>query len=93
MNTAISFSIVLLVLVLFSIDSDTTLLADNTQKLNYRDTILTDDKLNKDKSNKKIQNDKHLCPNCESHSLSFEGLNTYGGKQIQLIYCKVCDYE
>jgi hypothetical protein len=93
MNTALSFSIVLPVLIIFSIDPDTTLLADNTQKLSYRDIVVTDDKLNKDRSNKKIQNYKHLCPNCESHSLSFESLNTYEGKQIQLINCKSCDYK
>jgi hypothetical protein len=93
MNTALTFSIFLLVLILFSIDPDTTLLADNTQKLNYRDIAVTDDKLNKERSNKKIQNGKHLCPNCESHSLSFESLNMYEGKQIQLINCKSCDYE
>jgi hypothetical protein len=93
MNTALPFSIILPVLILFSIDPDTSLLADNTQKINHRDIVVTDDKLNKDKSNKKIQNDKHLCPNCESHSLSFESLNTYEGKRIQLINCKSCDYE
>src|SRR5918994_5009068 len=92
MNTALPFSIILPVLILFSIDPETTLLADITQKLNYRDIVETDDRLNKDKSNKKIQYDKH-CPNCESRSLSFEGLNNYEGKQIQLINCKSCDYE
>jgi hypothetical protein len=93
MNTALPFSIILPVLILFSIDPDTTLVADNTQKLYYRDIVVTDDKLNKDKSVKKIQYDKHLCPNCESRSLSFEGLDTYEGKRIQLINCKVCGYE
>jgi hypothetical protein len=79
------------VIFLFSIDPDTTLVADNTQKLYYRDIVVTDD--NKAKSDKKIRYDKHLCPNCESHSLSFEGLNSTEGKQIQLINCKLCDYE
>jgi hypothetical protein len=91
MNTALPFSIILPVIFLFSIDPDTTLVADNTQKLYYRDIVVTDD--NKAKSDKKIRYDKHLCPNCESHSLSFEGLNSTEGKQIQLINCKLCDYE
>ena len=49
MNTALSFSIILPVLILFSIDPDTTLLADNTQKLNYRDIVVTDDMSNSPK--------------------------------------------
>lgn len=55
MNTALPFSLVLPVLIIFSIDPDTSLVSDNTQKLSYRDIVVTDDKLNKDKSNKIIQ--------------------------------------
>jgi hypothetical protein len=51
MNTALPFSIILPVIFLFSIDPDTTLVADNTQKLYYRDIVVTDD--NKAKSDKK----------------------------------------
>jgi hypothetical protein len=36
MNTALHFSIILLVLILFSIDPDTSLMADNAYKQNYR---------------------------------------------------------
>jgi DNA-directed RNA polymerase subunit M/transcription elongation factor TFIIS len=93
MNTALPFSIILPVLILFSIDPDTTLVADNTQKLNYSYIVVTDDKLNKDKGDKKIQYDKHLCPNCKSYSLTFEGLKIHEGNQIQLINCRACGYE
>jgi hypothetical protein len=93
MNTALPFSIVLLVLILFSIDPGTSLVADNAYKQNYRDIAVSEDKLKKDKTSYKIQNGEHHCPRCESHSLAFESLNTYEGKQIQLINCKTCEYE
>jgi RNA polymerase subunit RPABC4/transcription elongation factor Spt4 len=67
---AFPFSIVLLILILFSLDPETSLVADNTSKQNYRDIATSDDKFNKNKTNSKIQNDKHLCPECKSHSLT-----------------------
>ena len=56
MNTALSFSLVLPVLIIFSIDPDTSLVADNTFKQKFRDIAVFDDKLNKDKGKNKIQN-------------------------------------
>jgi hypothetical protein len=54
-NTIVPFSIVLAVLVLFSIDPDTSLITDNTYKMNYRYVAaLSDDKINKDKNSIKI---------------------------------------
>ena len=50
-DTALPLSTVLQVLIVFSIDPYTSLVADNVQKLNYRDTALSDDRLNKDKNN------------------------------------------
>ena len=92
MNTALPFSIVLAVISVFSIDPDTSLLADNVFKLNYRDAAVIDDTTrDRNNNNNRIQNDN--CPNCKSFNLSFESLNTYSGKQIQLINCRVCDYE
>ena len=91
MDTAIPFSVVLLVLIVFSFDPDTSLLADNVFKLNYRDAAVIDDTTRDKSNNNRIQNDN--CPNCKSLNLSFESLNTYSGKQIQLINCRVCDYE
>jgi hypothetical protein len=94
-NIALPFSLVLPVLIIFSIDPDTSLVADNAYKINYRDTASEIDDKRRDKSsnNSRIQNDKHICPNCESFNLSFESLNTHLGKQIQLINCRVCNYE
>jgi hypothetical protein len=47
MNTALPFSLVLPVLIVFSIDPDTSLVADNTFKQNLRDIASSEDKLNK----------------------------------------------
>jgi hypothetical protein len=55
-NTILPFSIVLAVLVLFSIDPDTSLITDNTYKMNYRYVAaLSDDKINKDKNKNSIK--------------------------------------
>lgn len=68
-------------------------MADNTAKQNNRDVATSDDKFNRNKTNSKIQNDKHLCPECKSHSLRFKTLSINEGKQIQLIICKTCGFE
>lgn len=75
-------------LILFSLDPDNN--NNNTTKQNNRDIATSDDKFNKNKTNSKIQNDKHLCPECKSDSLTFESLSIYEGKQTQLINCKTC---
>jgi DNA-directed RNA polymerase subunit M/transcription elongation factor TFIIS len=91
------------VLILFSIlalcfmlDPTPTVAEDTTDKTIERhpyNISLTNDN-NRDKNDQKKNSDiEHFCPKCKSHSLTFEGLNTYEGKQIQLIYCKVCDYK
>jgi len=55
MKMVLSFSFILSVIILFSIDPDTSLVADKVYKLNYRDAIVSDDKVNKDKgSNNKV---------------------------------------
>jgi DNA-directed RNA polymerase subunit M/transcription elongation factor TFIIS len=92
-NTALPFTIILPVLIVFAIDPNTSLVADTYYKQNYREIAASEDKFNKGKASNQIQSERHLCPRCESHSLSFEGLNIDKGKQIQLINCKVCDYE
>jgi hypothetical protein len=46
-----------------------------------------------DSNNIKNEVVEHFCPRCDSHSLTFEGLNTAEGKQIQLISCRVCGFE
>jgi hypothetical protein len=47
MNIALPFSFLLPVLIVFSIDPDTTLVADNSFKQNLRDTSSSGDKLDK----------------------------------------------
>ena len=56
-DTALPFSTVLQVLIVFSIDPYTSLVADNVQKLNYRDTALSDDRLSKDKNDDQVTSD------------------------------------
>ena len=66
MNTAFPLSLVLKVLIVFSLDPDTSLVVDNTYKQNFRDITVYDGKLHKDRSKNKIQNGEHLCPQCKS---------------------------
>jgi len=68
MNAALPLSIVLPVLVLFSIDPYTSLVADNNYKQNYRDIATSDDGLNKDKGNNK--NSEHLSRNVQDLALA-----------------------
>ena len=89
LSIALPFSIVLLVLVLFSFDPNTSLVADNTYKPNYRDIATSDDKSNKDKSNNEIQNGERLCPQCKSHL----DTNTDRGQSVQSIKCQDCGFQ
>lgn len=92
-----------LVLILFSVfvicfilDPTPTIAEDITDKTGERylyNTTPTDSN-NSDKNDQKKNSDvKHFCPKCRSHDLTFEGLNTYEGKQTQLIDCTACGYE
>jgi len=55
MKIMLSFSFILLIIILFPIDPNTSIVADKVYKLNYRDAIVSDDKVNKDKgSNNKV---------------------------------------
>ena len=91
MNNALLFSIVLPVLVIFSIDPETSLVAGNTYIINYRDSAVIDDNFKDKSSSKRIHDGNHFCPNCESIYLSFKSVSTSEGKQLQLITCRVCD--
>jgi CheY-like chemotaxis protein len=51
MNSALSFSMVLLVLIIFSIDPVTSLVVDRVYKPNYRDFIVFESRNKKDKDN------------------------------------------
>jgi DNA-directed RNA polymerase subunit M/transcription elongation factor TFIIS len=81
----------------FILDPTPTIAEDTTDKIIERQLCnihFTDNNNNGDKSDQTSDEDvKHFCPKCKSDSLSFEGLNTYKGKQIQLINCKTCGYE
>jgi DNA-directed RNA polymerase subunit M/transcription elongation factor TFIIS len=82
----------------FTLDPTPTIAEDTTDKTTERylylyNTALTDSN-NSDKGDQKKNSDvKHFCPKCKSHSLTFESLSIYEGKQIQLIDCTVCGYE
>jgi DNA-directed RNA polymerase subunit M/transcription elongation factor TFIIS len=81
--------------VCFTTDPTPTVAEDTTDKTLERylySTPFTDnDNKNNDKNDS--NNVKHFCPKCKSHSLTFEGLSTSEGNQIQLINCKACGFE
>ena len=82
--------------VCFTLDPTPTIAEDTTDKIIERQlyNIPFTDNNNNDKNEQKENVDViHSCPRCKSHSLSFEGLNTHKGEQIQLIDCKICGYE
>jgi DNA-directed RNA polymerase subunit M/transcription elongation factor TFIIS len=95
-----------LVLILFSVlaicfilDPTPTIVEDTTDKTTERypylyNTVQADNNTNSDKNDQKKNLDiGHFCSKCKSHSLTFEGLNTHEGKQVQLINCRACGYE
>jgi hypothetical protein len=51
-----SFAVVLLVIILFSVDPSTSLVADRIYKLKYRDGVVSDAKDNKDNGYNKVRN-------------------------------------
>ena len=59
MKMVLSFSFVLLIIILFSIDPDTSLVADIVYKLSHRDVVIYDDKANKDKDKDNNNNKAH----------------------------------
>jgi hypothetical protein len=102
MKIMLSFSFIFLIIILFSIDPNTSLVADKVYKLNYRDVIVTDDKVNKDKgSNNKAHNDKHLCLQCTSPYLTFQPIKVdkerggegRGEQVVQSIKCQDCGFQ
>jgi hypothetical protein len=101
LSIAIPFSIVLLVLVLFSFDPKTSLVAHYTYKPNYRDIASSNYKSNKDKSNNKIQNCERPCPQCKSLFLTAQpiniateqDINTDQGQSVQSIKCRNCGFQ
>ena len=90
-----SFAVVLLVVILFSVDPNTSLVADKIYELNHRDSVVSDDKGNKDKDDNKVHNGEHICLQCKSHSLTLQPVNIdrEGQQVIQLIECRDCRFE
>ena len=57
-----SFAVVLLVIILFSVDPNTSLVAVKIYKPNYRDSIVSYDKGNKDNGYNKVHNGELMMP-------------------------------
>jgi DNA-directed RNA polymerase subunit M/transcription elongation factor TFIIS len=89
-----SFAVVLLVIIFFSLDPNTSFVADTIYKLNYRDSVVSDDKDNKGAYNK-AQNGEHLCLQCKSHFLTLEPsrIDREGEHVFQSIECRDCGFQ
>jgi DNA-directed RNA polymerase subunit M/transcription elongation factor TFIIS len=97
-----SFVLILVVIlaICFITDPTPTVAEDTTDKTTERylyNTPSTDNSSNNNNNDKYDQKKnvdlEHSCPRCNSHSLTFEGLDTAAGRQIQLINCKACGFE
>src|SRR5215207_4345359 len=90
-----SFAVVLLVIILFSVDPNTSLVADTIYKPNYRDGAVSDDKGNKDNGYNKVHNGEHICLQCKSHSLTLQPseIDREGGQLVQSIECRDCGFQ
>jgi hypothetical protein len=89
-------AVVLLVIILFSVDPNTSLVADRIYEPNYRDDVVSDNKDNKkDNFYNKVHNGEHLCLKCNSHSLTLQPseINREGGYVLQSIECQYCGYQ
>ena len=91
-----SFALALLVIILFSVDPNTSLIADKIYKLNYRDPIVSCDKGNKDNGYNKVRNGEHNCLQCESPYLTLQPSEIDGkggGQLVQSIECRDCGFR
>jgi hypothetical protein len=97
MRTWFLLILVAVLAICFTLDPTPTIAEDTTDKIIERQLCnihFTDNNNNGDKNDQTKNVDaKHFCPNCKSGSLTFEGISTYEGKQIQIINCKMCGYE
>ena len=73
----------------FTIDPTPTGPEDTTD---FHFFLSASDNSNNKNGERKIHNTKHVCPKCNSGSLTFEGTNTGNGKLIQTITC-TCGFE
>ena len=95
MKSSFVLSLVIALAICFTTDPTPTVAEDTTDKSIERylhNTPSIDN--NNDKNDQKKKTDvKHSCPECNSHSLTFEGLSISEGKQIQFISCNDCSFE
>ena|SRR5215207_9506443 len=102
-----SFAVVLLVVILFSVDPNTSLVADRIYELNHRDDVVSDDKGNKDKDKDdnevhngehiqlQVHNGENICLQCKSHSLTLQPseIDREEGQLVQSIECRDCGFQ
>ena len=98
MRTIFVLVFVIILAICFVIDTTPTVVEDMTDKTIERyqyNTISLDNNNNDNYNNvqKKNTDANHYCPKCNSHSLSFEGLDSSEGKRIHLINCNDCNFE
>jgi Zn finger protein HypA/HybF involved in hydrogenase expression len=93
MKTTFVFVFVIILAICFVIDPTPTVIEDMTDKTIERNLYNTVSIDNYNNAQKKNVDSDHYCPKCNSHSLSFEGLDTFEGKRIHLIDCNDCNFE
>jgi hypothetical protein len=95
MKATFALVFVIILVICFVVDPTPTVIEDMTDKTIERYLYGTLDN-NSDDNNKSVQkkyvDSNHYCPKCNSHSLSFQGLDTTEGKRIQLIDCNDCNF-
>jgi ssDNA-binding Zn-finger/Zn-ribbon topoisomerase 1 len=99
METTFVLIFVIISAICFVVDPTPTVIEDMSDKIVERllyGTVSLDNR-NDDNDYKSVQkkyvDSNHYCPKCNSHSLSFQGLDTAEGKRIQLIDCNDCGFE
>jgi transcription elongation factor Elf1 len=92
MRTWLLLTLVAVLAICFTLDPTPTVAEDTTDKI-FERQLCNSHFTDNNNDQKKNADVKHFCPNCISHSLSFEGFSIDKGKLIQIINCKVCGYE
>jgi DNA-directed RNA polymerase subunit M/transcription elongation factor TFIIS len=99
MKAYLALTLFIILVICFVTDPTPTVAEDTTDRSveRYQYAHITynnSNNVNDKDVQKRISGDvNHSCPKCNSHSLSFEGLNILEGKQIQLINCSTCSFE
>jgi hypothetical protein len=93
MRTVFVIVFVIILAICFVIDPTPNVVEDMTDKTIERSLYNTVSIDNYNNVQKKNVDANHSCPKCNSHSLSFEGLDSSEGKRIHLINCSDCNFE